>query len=148
MILFDESVACVGSNFLNLSIKGNEAQQLLNLYELLGERAEIFLPRHIYDNLTSFVKLCFEEPDDPVAQQAEINRYLLKFREDIPGYTDVSLMLCPHTSSKAFELSGRRREFIKKLNNFLDTETVSPDYKFLLEGSEDGSKHDNSEQAD
>lgn len=110
----------------------NEAQQLLNLYELLGERAEIFLPRHIYDNLTSFVKLCFEEPDDPVAQQAEINRYLLKFREDIPGYTDVSLMLCPHTSSKAFELSGRRREFIKKLNNFLDTETVSPDYKFLL----------------
>lgn len=69
----------------------NEAQQLLNLYELLGERAEIFLPRHIYDNLTSFVKLCFEERSDPVAQQAEINRYLLKFREDIPGYTDVSL---------------------------------------------------------
>lgn len=42
----------------------NEARQLLNLYESLGERAEIFLPRHIYDNLTSFVKLCFEEPDD------------------------------------------------------------------------------------
>lgn len=40
----------------------NEARQLLNLYESLGERAEIFLPRHIYDNLTSFVKLCFEEP--------------------------------------------------------------------------------------
>lgn len=38
----------------------NEARQLLNLYESLGERAEIFLPRHIYDNLTSFVKLCFE----------------------------------------------------------------------------------------
>jgi hypothetical protein len=33
----------------------NEARQLLNLYESLGERAEIFLPRHIYDNLTSFV---------------------------------------------------------------------------------------------
>ena len=32
----------------------NEARQLLNLYESLGERAEIFLPRHIYDNLTSF----------------------------------------------------------------------------------------------
>ncbi len=45
----------------------NEARQLLNLYESLGERAEIFLPRHIYDNLTSFVKLCFEEPDDPTA---------------------------------------------------------------------------------
>ena len=67
----------------------NEARQLLNLYESLGERAEIFLPRHIYDNLTSFVKLCFEEPDDPAVQQSEINRYLLKFREDIPGYTDV-----------------------------------------------------------
>lgn len=110
----------------------NEARQLLNLYESLGERAEIFLPRHIYDNLTSFVKLCFEEPDDPAAQQAEINRYLLKFREDIPGYTDVSLMLCPHDNSKAFELSGRRGEFMKKLDGFLDTETVSPDYKVLL----------------
>ena len=73
----------------------NEALQLLNLYESLGPRAEIFLPRHIFDNLTSFVSLCMEEPDDPAKQQAEINRYLLKFREDIPGYTDVSLMLIP-----------------------------------------------------
>lgn len=43
----------------------NEALQLLNLYESLGQRAEIFLPRHIFDNLTSFVSLCMEEPDDP-----------------------------------------------------------------------------------
>lgn len=115
----------------------NEARQLLNLYESLGERAEIFLPRHIYDNLTSFVKLCFEEPDDPAAQQSEINRYLLKFREDIPGYTDVSLMLCPHNNSKAFELSGRRVEFAKKINEFLDTEAVSPDSKALLKNIKD-----------
>ncbi len=115
----------------------NEARQLLNLYESLGERAEIFLPRHIYDNLTSFVKLCFEEPDDPTAQQSEINRYLLKFREDIPGYTDVSLMLCPHNNSKAFELSGRRGAFTKKINEFLDTEAVSPDSKALLKNIKD-----------
>ncbi|MFQ8806890.1 MAG: hypothetical protein ACLR8Y_19760 [Alistipes indistinctus] len=44
-----------------------------------------------------------EEPDDPARQQAEINRYLLKLREDIPGYTDVSLMQAiPHNNSKAF----------------------------------------------
>lgn len=115
----------------------NEARQLLNLYESLGERAEIFLPRHIYDNLTSFVKLCFEEPDDPTTQQSEINRYLLKFREDIPGYTDVSLMLCPHSSSKAFELSGRRADFTKKINEFLDTEAVNPDDKALLRNIKD-----------
>ena len=115
----------------------SEAQQLLNLYESLGERAEIFLPRHIYDNLTGFVKLCFEEPDDPAAQQAEINRYLLKFREDIPGYTDVLLMLCPHAASKAFELSGRRGEFMKKLSGFLDTEAVAPEYKVLLRNIKD-----------
>lgn len=115
----------------------NEARQLLNLYESLGERAEIFLPRHIYDNLTSFVKLCFEEPDDPTTQQSEINRYLLKFREDIPGYTDVSLMLCPHNNSKAFELSGQRGEFTKKINGFLDTETVNPDAKVLLKNIRD-----------
>lgn len=115
----------------------NEARQLLNLYESLGERAEIFLPRHIYDNLTSFVKLCFEEPDDPSAQQAEINRYLLKFREDIPGYTDVSLMLYPTTNSKAFELSGRRCEFVKKINNFLETKTANPEAKKLLKNIKD-----------
>ena len=115
----------------------NEARQLLNLYESLGERAEIFLPRHIYDNLTSFVKLCFEEPDDPTTQQSEINRYLLKFREDIPGYTDVSLMLCPHNHSKAFELSGRRVEFVKKINEFLDTEAVNPESKVLLKNVKD-----------
>ena len=115
----------------------NEARQLLNLYESLGERAEIFLPRHIYDNLTSFVKLCFEEPDDPAVQQSEINRYLLKFREDIPGYTDVALMLCPHHPSKAFELSGRRGEFMKKIDEFLDTEAVSPDSRVLLKNIKD-----------
>lgn len=115
----------------------NEVRQLLNLYESLGERAEIFLPRHIYDNLTSFVKLCFEEPDDPTTQQSEINRYLLKFREDIPGYTDVSLMLCPHNNSKAFELSGRRVEFVKMISEFLDTEAVNPDAKVLLKNIKD-----------
>ncbi|MFA5849186.1 MAG: aminotransferase class I/II-fold pyridoxal phosphate-dependent enzyme [Bacteroidales bacterium] len=115
----------------------NEARQLLNLYKSLGERAEIFLPRHIYDNLTSFVKLCFEEPDDPAVQQAEINRYLLKFREDIPGYTDISLMITPHEDSKAFELSARRRKFIYKLNCFLDKETVPPANKSLLRNIRD-----------
>ena len=115
----------------------SEARQLLNLYESLGERAEIFLPRHIYDNLTSFVKICFEEPDDPITQQSEISRYLLKFREDIPGYTDVSLMLCPHNNSKAFELSGQRVTFVKKINECLDTESVDLDLKNLLKNIKD-----------
>ena len=110
----------------------NEALQLLNLYESLGERAEIFLPRHIFDNLTSFVSLCMEEPDDPARQQAEINRYLLKFREDIPGYTDVSLMLIPHNNSKAFELSSKRGEFVKKINSVLDTDGTTTEIKNIL----------------
>lgn len=87
----------------------NEALQLLNLYESLGQRAEIFLPRHIFDNLTSFVSLCMEEPDDPAKQQAEINRYLLKFREDIPGYTHVSLMLIPHKQLEGFRAEQQAR---------------------------------------
>ena len=110
----------------------NEALQLLNLYESLGERAEIFLPRHIYDNLTSFVSLCMEEPDDPAKQQAEINRYLLKFREDIPGYTHVSLMLIPHNNSKAFELSAKRGAFVKKIDSLVDTDGTTPEQKALL----------------
>ena len=114
-----------------------EARQLLNLYESLGERAEILLPRHIFDNLTSFVSLCMEEPDDPAKQQAEINRYLLKFREDIPGYTHVSLMLVPHNNSKAFELSSKRGEFTSKINALLDTDGTGPEVKNILRNIRD-----------
>ncbi len=110
----------------------NEALQLLDLYKSLGERAEIFLPRHIFDNLTSFVSLCMEEPDDPAKQQAEINKYLLRFREDIPGYVDVMLMLVPHTNSKAFELSSKRGQFVRRINSLLDTDGTTLDRKAML----------------
>lgn len=115
----------------------NEALQLLDLYKSLGERAEIFLPRHIFDNLTSFVSLCMEEPDDPAKQQAEINKYLLRFREDIPGYVDVSLMLVPHTNSKAFELSSKRGRFVQRINDLLDTDGTTPELKKLLKNIRD-----------
>lgn len=115
----------------------NEAKQLLDLYRSLGERAEIFLPRHIFDNMTNFVALCMDEPDDPAKQQADINRYLLKFREDIPGYVDVSLMLIPHNDSKAFELSAKRGLFTKKIAGLLDTDGVSADLKMLLRNIRD-----------
>ncbi len=110
----------------------NEALQLLDLYRSLGERAEIFLPRHIFDNLTNFVSLCMEEPDDPAKQQAEINKYLLRFREDIPGYVDVSLMLIPHNNSKAFELSNKRGRFVRKIDRLIDTDGTTAEFKKLL----------------
>ncbi|MEG1635499.1 MAG: hypothetical protein RR388_07720, partial [Rikenellaceae bacterium] len=115
----------------------NEALQLLNLYESLGQRAEIFLPRHIFDNLTNFVALCMDEPNDPARQQAEIDRYLLKFREDIPGYQHVSLMLIPHNNSKAFELSARRGNFIKKIDSLLDTDSAAAELKGILRNIKD-----------
>ena len=115
----------------------NEALQLLDLYKSLGERAEIFLPRHIFDNLTNFVNLCMEEPDDPARQQAEIAQYLLRFREDIPGYVDVSLMLTPHNNSKAFELSSKRTQFTGKINALLDTDGTTPELKTLLSNIRD-----------
>ena len=102
----------------------SEAQAYIDLYISLGERAEIFLPKEIFDNLKSFVRLCYEEPNDPAKQQAEINEYILKFREDIPGYVDVILMLMPHQKSKAFRYSAARNKFKKRLINFLDTESA------------------------
>ena len=110
----------------------SEALQLLELYRNLGERADIFLPRHIFDNLTNFVSLCMEEPNDPAKQQAEINKYLLRFREDIPGYVDVTLMLIPHEDSKAFELSSKRGEFVKKIYGLVDTDGTGAELKRLL----------------
>ncbi len=115
----------------------HEALQLVELYRSLGERAEILIPHHIFDNLTSFVDLCMEEPDDPAKQQAEINKYLLRFREDIPGYVDVSLMLVPHSNSKAFELSNKRGEFIKRVDLLLDTDGTTPELKKLLKNIRD-----------
>ncbi len=134
-IIYNKTMKIVGQPKAFLS---NEAKQLLNLYESLGERAEIFLPRHIFDNLTVFVNLCMEEPNDPSRQQAEINRYLLKFREDIPGYSHVSLMLIPHETSKAFELSSRRGQFAKRINNLIDTDGTAPELRNILRNIRDG----------
>lgn len=107
----------------------SEAKELINLYASLGERAEIFVPKKILDNLRNFVKLCFEEPVDPAKQQAEINRYILEFKEDIPGYLDVALMLYPHEDSKAFQYSSKRLEFKKRLTSFIDTESLDEQSK-------------------
>lgn len=102
-----------------------EAQNFVNLYAQLGERAENFLPDRVFESLTNFVRLCYEEPDDPAKQNAEINRYILELKEAIPGYTDVSLMLMPHQDSKAFEYSSRRKAFQNMLNELIDTEQVN-----------------------
>lgn len=106
------------------AVLNQEARSFVDLYAQLGERAENFLPDRVFESLTNFVRLCYEEPDDPARQQAEIRKYLLELKEAIPGYIDVSLMLMPHEDSKAFEYSARRQLFFNKLNELIDTEQV------------------------
>ena len=101
-----------------------EAREYIDLYRSLGERAEVFLPNFIFDNLKTFVRLCHEEPNDPARQQAEIQKYILKFQEEIPGYTDVSLMLYPHEDSKAFVYNALKTKFNQKLSYFADNDIV------------------------
>jgi aspartate/methionine/tyrosine aminotransferase len=101
-----------------------EAQIFINLYQSLGERAENFLPDRIFESLTHFVRLCYEESDDSVRQQQEINKKLLDLKEAIPGYVDVSLMIFPHENSKAFEYSAHRGIFVKRMNHLMDIEAV------------------------
>ncbi|TAJ15766.1 aminotransferase class I/II-fold pyridoxal phosphate-dependent enzyme [Marinilabiliaceae bacterium JC017] len=109
-----------------------EAREFIDLYASLGERAEVLLPNFIFDNLKSFVRLCLEEPNDPARQQADIQKYLLKFREEIPGYVDVSLMLYPHDVSKAFVYNSLKRDFNRKLTGFIDDELVDNKQKEWL----------------
>ncbi len=109
-----------------------EAQEFIDLYASLGERAEVLLPNFIFDNLKSFVRLCFQEPDDPARQQAEIQKYLLKFREEIPGYVDVSLMLYPHDVSKAFVYTSLKQDFNKRLTEYIDNDIVDEQDKEWL----------------
>lgn len=108
-----------------------DAKALINLYSQLGERAENFLPKYIIDNLTHFVQLCYEEPDDPQKQQVEINKYILELKEAIPGYTTVSLMLYPTETSKAFQYAAQKLVFKKKLRYLIDTEGISDETKKL-----------------
>ncbi len=110
----------------------HETQVFIKLYESLGERAENFLPDRIFESLTNFVRLCYEEPDDPVRQQLEINKKLLELKEAIPGYVDVSLMIFPHQNSKAFEYSSKRKAFVDRLNHLMDIEAVDEKQKKQL----------------
>jgi aspartate/methionine/tyrosine aminotransferase len=105
----------------------DDVRDFIDLYLSLGQRAENFLPRHIVDNLRSFTRLCYEEPDDPVLQQKEIDRQLLELKEAIPGYTDVSLMLFPHEESKAFEYRTKKNTFRERLVSLIDTEAIDED---------------------
>ncbi|MBN2708654.1 MAG: aminotransferase class I/II-fold pyridoxal phosphate-dependent enzyme [Calditrichaceae bacterium] len=109
-----------------------EAQRFINLYTSLGERAENFLPDRIFDSLTNFVRLCFEEPDDPARQQLEINKRLLELKEAIPGYVDVSLMIFPHENSKNYEYSSRRKSFTDKLTQLMDIELITEEEKLQI----------------
>src|SRR5450631_3423915 len=102
----------------------SDAKDFINLYELLGERAENYLPKHIVESLRNFIRLCCEEPDDPARQKAEIDRSILELKELIPGYVDVSLMLFPHEDSRAFQYGAKKQQFSAKLTEFIDTELV------------------------
>ena len=102
----------------------DDVRDFINLYLSLGQRAENFLPRHIVDNLRTFTRLCYEEPDDPILQQKEIDRQLLELKEAIPGYTDVSLILFNHEESKAFEYRTKKNLFRERLVSLIDTEAI------------------------
>ncbi|PWD98758.1 aminotransferase class I/II-fold pyridoxal phosphate-dependent enzyme [Marinilabilia rubra] len=109
-----------------------EAREYIDLYASLGERAEVFLPNFVFDNLKAFARLCYEEPTDPARQQAEIQKFLLKFREEIPGYSDISLMLFPHEDSKAFIYNSLNQGFNRRLSYFADHDIVNNHQKIWI----------------
>ena len=93
----------------------SDAQDYINLYKALGERSENFVPNNVLTSLENFVKICYDEPLDPTKQLTEIDKYLLEFKELIPGYNDVSLMIFPHEDSKAFQYRTKKQQFESKL---------------------------------
>ncbi len=110
-----------------------EAQDFINLYASLGERAENFLPEHVMETLRTFVRICYEEQLDPDLQSAEINRYVLELKEILPGYTETSLMLTPTEDSKAFKYSAKRKAFKSKINYAINNELVGHAEKAKLQ---------------
>ncbi len=104
---------------------GADALDFIDLYLSLQPNAENFLPSHYLDLLKNFYQLCYEDPDDPVYQQKEIQRQLLVLKEAFPSYGDVSLMLFPHEESKAFQYRSRLNKFRSRLINLMDTELIN-----------------------
>ncbi len=104
---------------------GEDALDFINLYRALQTKAENFLPAYTLDLLKNFYKLCYEEPDDPVYQQKEIQQQLLSLKEAFPAYGDVSLMLFPHEESKAFQYRSRLNKFRSRLIHLMDTELIN-----------------------
>ncbi len=109
-----------------------EALNFIDLYKQLGERAENFLPNRIFETLKNFVRLCHEEPFDPIRQLAEIQRSVLELKEAIPGYVDVPLIMFPHEDSKAFEYSARRSSFSNRLKDLVEKELVDEPAKLQI----------------
>jgi len=110
----------------------SDALDFIDLYKSLGERAENFLPNNVVDKLANFVKICFDEPIDPAKQQAEIDKAILELKEAIPSYADISLMIYPHESSKAFAFSAKRNLFKEKIHFLQDNELVDEPTKKQL----------------
>ncbi len=119
-----------GKSKLNLRA---DAKDFINLYTLLGERAENFLPNHVFEKLAVFVRLCHEQPYDLTKLYAEIDKQIIELKEAIPGYTDVALMLAPHDDSKAFQYRTHKLEFVEKLTSLIDTESVDEATKIQAE---------------
>jgi aspartate/methionine/tyrosine aminotransferase len=101
-----------------------ETFDFINLYKSLGEQAENFIPKDVFNLLKNFVNACYDEPIDPAKQLTEIDRLLLELKDAIHGYTDVSLMLFPHEDSKAFQYRAKKLIFENKLKYYIDTEAV------------------------
>ncbi len=111
---------------INTKLKlGEDALAFIDLYRSLQTIAENFLPAYFLNLLENFNRLCFEEADDPVYQQKEINRQLMRLKEAFPSYTDVSLMLFPHEESKAFQYRSRLNQFRSRLVELMDTELIN-----------------------
>ena len=83
-------------------------------------------------NLAIFVRLCYEESDDPVNQDLEINKRLLDLKDSIPGYVDVSLMIFPRENSKVFEYRAKRQFFVQRITPLMDIEAVNEKEKKQL----------------
>ena len=78
-----------------------DTRNLIDLYAQLGEQAENYLPEYIFTKLSDLVRLCYEEPDDPARQEAEILGSVNDLKESIPGYVDIFLMMFPHEDSRS-----------------------------------------------
>ncbi len=102
-----------------------EVLNFINLYDSLGTEASRFMPEQVVEMLHLLKELSNLATDDLIHLQYRTDKLVQELKDQIPGYTDVALLLYPHQLSKAFDYSAKKQKFTNRIKYLIDNDVIS-----------------------